>query len=77
MFDIINGYAISYRVGAEQVEVRKIGYIECGMLMDCVLVFRGTWDECKEYALNHINLFRGKRGLAPLNKREWVEMEMY
>ena len=53
MFDIINGYAISYRIGAEQAEVRKIGYIECGMLMDCVLVFRGTWDECKEYALNH------------------------
>lgn len=53
MFDIVNGYAISYRVGAEYAEVRKIGYIECGMLMDCELVFRGTWDECKEYALNH------------------------
>lgn len=54
MFDIINCYAISYRIGAEEAEVRKIGYIDqCGMLMDCVLVFRGTWDECKEYALNH------------------------
>lgn len=54
MFDIINGYAISYRIGAEEAEARKIGYIDqFGMLRDCVLVFRGTWDECKEYALNH------------------------
>lgn len=39
--------------------------------------FHKTWDGYSATTLKHINLFRGKRGLAPLNKREWVEMEMY
>lgn len=54
MFDIINGYAIEYRCCDDFAEVRKIGYIDkFGRLMDCVFVFRGTWEECKEYAENH------------------------
>lgn len=39
--------------------------------------FHKTWDGYSATTLKHINLFREKRGLAPLNKREWVEMEMY
>lgn len=54
MFIIINGYAVEYRVGADEAEVRKIGYIdEFGRLMNCTFVFSGTWDDCEEYAKNH------------------------
>ena len=54
MFKIINGYVIEYRCGDDFAEVRKIGYIdEFKRLMDCVFVFRGTWEECEEYALTH------------------------
>lgn len=54
MHEIINGYSIDYIVGGDFAEVRKIGHIDkFGRLMDCVFVFRGTWEECKEYALTH------------------------
>lgn len=39
--------------------------------------FHKTWDDYSATTLKHINLFRKNKGLAPLNKREWVEMEMY
>lgn len=54
MFDIINGYAIEYRIGNKEAEVRKIGHVdEFGRLMNCTFVFSGTWDECIEYAKTH------------------------
>ena len=39
--------------------------------------FHKMWDDYSATTLKHINLFRKNKGLAPLNKREWVEMEMY
>ena len=39
--------------------------------------FHKTWDGYSATTLKHVNLFRKNGGLAPLNKREWVEMEMY
>lgn len=54
MFAIINGYAVEYKVGADEAEVRKIGYIDkFGRLMNCVFVYSDTWENCVEYAKNH------------------------
>ena len=54
MFDIVNGFSISYRVGATEAEVRKIDHVdEFGRLVYESLVFRGTWKECEEYARTH------------------------
>lgn len=39
--------------------------------------FHKTWDGYSATTLKHINMFRKRSGFAPLNKREWVEMEMY
>ena len=39
--------------------------------------FHKTWDDYSATTLKHVNLFREKRGLAPMNKREWIEMKMY
>ena len=51
---IINNFYISYRIGDDFAEVRRIGYYdEYGRLCDMSLVFRGTWQECKDYAKNH------------------------
>lgn len=54
MHTLVNGYEVSYRIGDPTAEVRKVGRVdEFGRLRECVLVFRGTWDECISYALAH------------------------
>lgn len=51
MSTIINGYYISYTIGDDFAEVRKIGYVdEFNRLIYMELVFRGTWSECKKFA---------------------------
>lgn len=51
MSTIINGFYISYRIGDDFAEVRKIGYIDkFNRLCDMKLVFRGTWEQCEEFA---------------------------
>lgn len=51
MSTIINGFYISYRIGNDFAEVRKIGYIDkFNRLCDTEFVFRGTWEECEEFA---------------------------
>ena len=52
MSTIIGNFYISYRIGDDFAEVRKIGYVDkYNRLRDMEFVFRGTWDECKQYAL--------------------------
>ena len=47
----VKGFYISYRIGDNYAEVRKIGYIDAfGRLCNMKLVFRGTWEQCKEFA---------------------------
>ena len=51
MSEIINGFYISYRIGDDFAEVRKIGYADkYGRLCDIVFVFGGTWEQCVEFA---------------------------
>ncbi len=47
---IIGEYHITYRIGDDYAEVRKIGYVdEFGRLLNQELVFRGTWAKCIAY----------------------------
>jgi len=47
---IIGKYHITYRIGDDYAEVRKIGYVDkFGRVLNQELVFRGTWSECIAY----------------------------
>ena len=51
MSTIIGNFYISYRIGDDFAEVRKIGYIdEFNRLCDMEFVFSGNWNDCVRYA---------------------------